>query len=182
MAREHWEQAKKLLLKLHELDVQGKAQTPEADEIRAQMEGPERYLTQLERERLDGLSADLYMISGTEVRLLEAPSPKVCEEILGGSDWDRKLAILRARNLQFSESNVACGRAVCWIELGDFDVALVFARHAFNIDQDNAFFRLILVECFLRLGRERDALKLFDDHHSTRNVYRRETELQAAGA
>jgi len=51
MAREHFEESKRLLLKLHALNAQGMDQSDVADEIREAMDLPARGLTPIERAR-----------------------------------------------------------------------------------------------------------------------------------
>ncbi len=140
MGREHYEQSKKLLLKLHELNVQGKDQTDEADEIREAMDAPARGLTSLERKRLKGLSADLYMLIGEEVKE-SAVLSDIDQEFLNSyraKDWDRVLEILRKKNLCLEEHLVASTRAICWLEFGDYDVSLLFAEYAVKLNPDEA--------------------------------------------
>ncbi len=62
------------LLRLHELEVAGESESDQAEAVRDSLEGPWRLLTDTEKERITGLSEDLY-------RNLEAreiyPDPRV---------------------------------------------------------------------------------------------------------
>src|SRR5579862_5197594 len=106
MAREHYEAYKRMLLKLHELDAQGKGQTAEANKIRAEMELPERHLSPLEQERLDGLSGDLYMLVGEEVKepADDTATPFAFRDLLRSKQWDDLLSI--PINSTFARSNL----------------------------------------------------------------------------
>lgn len=152
MAREHYEAYKRMLLKLHELDTQGKDQSPEANEIRDEMELPERHLTPLEQERLDGLSGDLYMLVGQEVKE-RSKQPVTVQDFLAcyrARNWDRVLQLLGISNFHMEEHIVACTRAVCWGAFGDYDVALLFAEHAAKLKPDNPNY-----QTFVRLYRSK---------------------------
>ena len=143
MAREDYEQYKKLLLQLHEMNRQGTDQTDEADVIRDQMDAPGYRLNEKELERVNGLSADLYMLTGEEI--LESPDlPDIDIEFskaYKAKDWDRVLEILRKRDPQLQAHLVAKIRILCWSKLGDNDVALLFAEHALKLKPDDAEYR-----------------------------------------
>ena len=139
MAREDYEQYKKLLLQLHEMNRQGTDQTDEADVIRDQMDAPGYRLNEKELERVNGLSADLYMISGEEVSLPETP-PMTLQDFLSNclsKNWDRVLEYFRAGPPGVSERVIASSRALCWGALGDYDVALLFADYALKLSPDD---------------------------------------------
>ncbi|HLX61762.1 MAG TPA: hypothetical protein VKX17_10815 [Planctomycetota bacterium] len=164
MAREHYEAYKRMLLKLHELDAQGKGQTAEANKIRAEMELPERHLSPLEQERLDGLSGDLYMLVGEEVKepADDTATPFAFRDLLRSKQWDDLLSILRKSNVPVQEDILACLRAVCWEALGDCDVSLLFVQHALKLQPNNRNYRVLSVLNRLKLGVQVDATELAD--------------------
>jgi hypothetical protein len=47
-------------LRLHQLDVEGRDESPEADLVRDSLDLPWQSLTDREKERIQGLSADLF--------------------------------------------------------------------------------------------------------------------------
>ncbi len=87
------------LLRLHQLDCDGRSESDEAEGVRDSLEAPWSLLSKSERERIRGLSADLYGIS--------APSPTVAPtkesqraiheamEARNVGNWDESLAIIR---------------------------------------------------------------------------------------
>ena len=160
MSREHYEAYKRMLLKLHELDAQGKDQSLEANKIRDEMELPEQHLTEQEQERLNGLSGDLYMLVGTEVK--EPSDPNVTRKDFFNSwqaqDWDRVLKLLQIKDiLHIHEHQLAALRATCWEALGDYDVALLFIEHAIKLDPKNPRYHFLKIHLLLKLGRVTDA-------------------------
>ena len=50
-------------LRLHQLMIEGRDELPDADAVRDSLDLPWRVLTEAERERIQGLSADLFDIS-----------------------------------------------------------------------------------------------------------------------
>lgn len=159
MAREHYEKYKKLLLKLHELIRHGKDQTPEADEVRDQMDLPGQNLTELEHDRVSGLSGDLYMISDSEVKeqcTREYTTAEFLTEY-NSRHWEQVLHILRQSTVQMRIDQVAAVRSVCWEELGDYDVALLFAEYALKLKPDELFYRYSVLLNRIRLGLDYDS-------------------------
>src|SRR6266566_2413562 len=98
----HFVQHESLLRRLHELMAAGKGDSDEADAVRDQMDVSWRALSREEIARLDGLSADLYMLEGEEV-LDPASAQGWTPERLGvelGSawnqgEWEKVLSLLR---------------------------------------------------------------------------------------
>jgi hypothetical protein len=60
MTENHFDTYVKHLKALHVLLAQGKDDSPEADEIRDQMDEPWRHLTENEKQKLRNLSESLY--------------------------------------------------------------------------------------------------------------------------
>ena len=56
------------MVRLQDLQAAGDNESAEADAIRDEMDGPWAAMSPAEQELVDGLSADLYMLSGEEVR------------------------------------------------------------------------------------------------------------------
>src|SRR5689334_17353563 len=72
-----------LLKRLHDLNLEGKLDSPEADLAREDMEEPWSQLSAADKAQLAGLSSDLYSFSG--------------EEVVRASDVDKAVLLERAR-------------------------------------------------------------------------------------
>ena len=71
-------QYERLLLTLHNLIAEGQGNTDVADDLREQMDQFWPAIDEKDRMILSGLSADLYMISGKEIRV---PSDAIATEL-----------------------------------------------------------------------------------------------------
>src|SRR5438105_4980179 len=90
-----------LLKKLHRLIAEGKGASEEADTVRDEMDRPERELSSEELARLNGLSADLYMLQGDEIfetSGTDTATPELLASHLDAAwheqDWQRVLELL----------------------------------------------------------------------------------------
>jgi tetratricopeptide (TPR) repeat protein len=128
-----------LLKQVHHLIAIGKGDSDEADELRERMDAPWYRLSDAERARLDGLSADLYMLQDDEVT--EKPVPAdLSLEAFGNqisyaqewNDWDAVLGLLRHRPAGTLPQSVAAWRARAYDALGHFDTAILFLDYAFK--------------------------------------------------
>ena len=105
---------------------------------------------------LKGLSADLYMLTGEEVKLT-ANQPVTEQEFFANyhaKNWDKALEILRMSTLPVEEHLVALGRMLCWDALGANDVALLFAEYALKLKPDNVGYRTSVRQHRVLLGLE----------------------------
>jgi tetratricopeptide (TPR) repeat protein len=121
-----------LLVRLHALITEGEGDSEQADTVREQMEPPERKLNRPEQDRLNGLSADLYMLSGEEVLQHPPVAPTQDElhehlkEYEQWNDWQSVLALLRRRPHLVNDDAVAFTRARAYAALGHHLPALLF--------------------------------------------------------
>jgi hypothetical protein len=122
----------RLLIFLNRTMAEGKSETDEAEAIRDQMEGPWRKLTLAERKRLDGLSADLYQLTGEEVFVAVA-DPVLLDLVrhefdtaVSDQEWQRALEMIRRRPRTAPNGVVAALRAFCYSRLGHEDAAKEF--------------------------------------------------------
>ncbi len=162
MAREDFKKSKELLLKLHEMVAQGTDQTDEADVLRDSMDLPARGLSPLEFTRLKGLAGDLYMLNGEEVKV-KTGQPYRHEEFCANQavkNWDEILSILRKSNFPGPEEGVALLRGMCWFEIGEIDVALLFIEHAEKLQPSNLTIRALALLYRVILGLNFDPQKL----------------------
>lgn len=88
----------RLLMRLHEVMAEGKGDSAEADALRDEMEKPEQELSHEEIMRLNGLSADLYMLQDDEIFEAHDGTQEQLREDLSAawerSDWETLLALL----------------------------------------------------------------------------------------
>ena len=131
------------LHRLHALFAAGKGQTPEADELRDTLDEPWTHLSEIERERINGLSADLYSLTDPP----EPPLPmnpqaeknladaiKACE----AGEWDRALGLLRRWSRYVEPARLSVLRGKIWIGAGDATTAALFFDHASRLEPENA--------------------------------------------
>lgn len=154
----------KLLLRLHELIVAGEGDTEAADDLRDAMDGPWSALDPTERERLEGISADLYMLFGEEI-LATVPDEQRTREWLGpryaaardaGDRW-QALALLRHGPVYLSKGQIATLRAVLYDLLGLPQVAVPFYELSLSLPHHPAS-ELVHIRLLLELGRTDEAL------------------------
>ncbi len=150
----------RLLRQLHALIVEGKGDSSEAAALSDQMDEPGRALAAEERDRLSGLSEDLYALAegaGQPVALSPQERRQWEEQFRQASDagnWDRLLQLLsRAPREALAPDMVRFLQAECWERLGDLETALVFLQEAVRLNPQRA----LAVERLLgRLGRAAD--------------------------
>jgi hypothetical protein len=151
----------KLLLELDQLMVQGKGNSPEADELREQMEMPWFEMSDSERERVGGLSEDLYALvsDGKAIAMSPAERAEYGSEAKAAlheaSDPNMALAFLRRPcPNDIPKDAIPFLQARQWERLGDLNVALRFMRAAEQRNPKQAASVLILLE---KLGRREEA-------------------------
>jgi hypothetical protein len=137
------------LRRLHELDLQGKNDSKEADTIRDEMDAPWYAMTSQEQERMGGLSEDLYALAeGGPPQIAMDDSKiqawkKVAEEckdryLRGDIDaWLKFWRKPRPNNFPapdgISTSIVHFFQAHCWDNLKDYETAALFRKAAENL-------------------------------------------------
>ena len=130
------------LHRLHALTLAGQSQSPEADAVRDSLDGPWYALSEAERERIGGLSEDLYSLSDP----LHEPSPADARatsqlmeavEARQAGDWDRALELLRRWGRHLSPADLSFQRGCVWQEAGDHATAALFFEHAARLDPEN---------------------------------------------
>ncbi len=138
---------------LHKLTVTDQDESPEADAIRDAADGPWEGLSETERNRVRGLSADLYSISDppsseplptnpqAQARLADAI------EARARGEWDRALELLRRWAKYISPAVLSFQRGFIWNEAGDPETAVLFYEHARRLDPENGSY----LTAFLRV-------------------------------
>jgi tetratricopeptide (TPR) repeat protein len=160
----------RLLMALHRLIAEGKGDTDEADAVREQMEWPERNLSRDEMDRLNGLSADLYMLQGNEI-FESLPQEERTRETLGIAlkeakdrrDWQKVLDLLRKGPVFLTSDQIAFIRTQAYKELGHLETALAFIEYAASLEPENALYDWKATEFLLDLGRYREARARTDE-------------------
>lgn len=138
-----YEQVERILLQLHDLRMEGKDDGAEAEQLWEEME---YYLEKLPPEAttfLEGLSADLYQISGEEILAKPSPSldPAAFLQSVHDNDWAASLVLARFEAvrdmLNWGNKEVAIHRANAWQQLGREELSLRFLEYAFTCDAED---------------------------------------------
>jgi tetratricopeptide (TPR) repeat protein len=145
-----------LLGELHDLGRRGQLDSPEADALREQMEVPWASLSDVQKQRVSGLSADLYALAGEELVTDPGPERDVAmqrvREAYELRDWDGLLAALRKTQDVWPAAVVSYMRARSWQELGRYAPAYWFFDHAHRLDPTDFHYQLLALDALLRRG------------------------------
>jgi hypothetical protein len=119
------------LARLHELIENGQDESPEADPVRDRLEQPWHDLTDVEKQRITGLSEDLYFLSDPVCERL--PMTPEADRALSDAraardagDSDRALMLLRRCANHVDPTKLAYERGRIWDQLGERDIAILF--------------------------------------------------------
>ncbi len=145
---------------IHELIAQGKADTEEHEALADLGDAPWYAMTERERERMRGLSMDLYALgeggpkrvrmSAEELAQWEEAA-RAAQAKLDCGDVDAALAFLRQPIPEGLPAYVVpFVQAQCWDKLGDPDTSAVFMKAARELDSGHA---LAVLPLSLRLER-----------------------------
>lgn len=141
---------------LHELALLGKNDSAEADAVRDRMDAPWEALSGTERQRLSGLSEDLYSISeATSVADAASASaisanhqvPEALDEafidrlamieVHYQGRWDEALEWVRDQEKTIPSMWTNLLRGLIWREIGDLETARLFFRRFDDLKGDN---------------------------------------------
>jgi len=144
----------------------GEEESPAEEALREQMLDSWRNLSVEELARVDGLSADLYMLSDEEIFEKVEPAertrarlgPRLREAWLR-RDWDAVLALLRTGPDFLDRAQLAYLRGRCWAGLGHHDVALLFSEYAARLKPDHVSYQVLPLEELLQMGQLEQALR-----------------------
>ena len=129
------------LHRLHQLTVAGNDDSPEADAIRDSLDRPWYELSETEKRRIEGLSADLYSITDPSKDLLPS-NPQVQRKLHEASEayhlgkWDLALEILRRWGSHVDPALLSFLRGTIWEKAGDNATAVLFFEHAAGLAPD----------------------------------------------
>lgn len=152
------------LLRLQALRGEGGSESAEANAIRVAMERPWDLLTDEEMNRIDGISADLYMLTDEEVfvcvpeeqRELDWLGPRLEQARLEENHWLR-LELLRHGPAFIPPAWLAFFRASSYRAVGLPQVAVLFLEHAWPLTGSPAW-RCSTMLLHMELGSWRQAL------------------------
>jgi len=151
-----------LLKRLHDLNLEGKLDGPDAELVRESMEEPWARLSAADKALLAGLSSDLYSFSGEEVvRTSDLDRPALMTRVgtaYENRDWSGLLEALRFTHQDLPPEVVAYMRGRCWQELGRPEAALWFFDHAHELAPANRNYALMRLDALFRAGRHQEAL------------------------
>lgn len=151
-----------LLKRLHDLNREGKLDSPEADLVREDMEEPWSRLSEVDKALLAGLSSDLYSFTGEEVVPGQEDDTTDWRERIRTTyenrDWLGLLEALRSAHQHVSAANLAYMRGRCWQHLGRPEAAFWFFDHAHSLAPANQSYAYLRLDSLLRTGRHQQAL------------------------
>jgi tetratricopeptide (TPR) repeat protein len=152
-----------LLRQLNQLAAEGNDESAEADAIRDRMETLHWKLSPAERERLRGLSSDLYMLQDEEV--YEPLPDGVTQESLRRSmrdawevkDYSQLLLILRKGPKFLAPDQVAFYRFYSYEGLGHYESSLEFLRYAIQLNHENWMYKGQLLNSLMEAWSTKEA-------------------------
>lgn len=158
----------------------------EADAIRDRMEEPWSRLSALEMELADGLSADLYSLSDEEFPPVDKSERILGEEELkrawDSHDWPSVLTLVRYGPAFLTRDQIACIRGICWLELGQPEVALAFLELASKITPGNVDYRIMVAHVAAQIGDAEKTEQLISGIDDLGSMTGPLQKLQLAGA
>jgi len=157
-----YQEAERLLLKLHELIRAGQGDGPEADAVRDSLDAPWEQLLPEEAARLDGLSGDLYMLMGEETFVEVSDEqrqqlPARLRDAFYARRYEEMLELLRWNPSFLPREGVAYIRARTWMALEHFAPAAEFFDYASELNPANPSYPALALAALLRAGRTEEA-------------------------
>jgi tetratricopeptide (TPR) repeat protein len=145
----------------------GLDETAEADALRDSLDAPWHLLTEEERERINGLSADLYSLSDPPA-LFRPQNPQAkskwdsARAAAGQRRFDEALALARRWQDYVEPAILAMLRGLIWHGSGHPEVASLFFEHASTLKPSEWQYKWAEMTAFSELGDPR-ALKIARD-------------------
>ncbi|HUY89252.1 MAG TPA: hypothetical protein VMV10_10995 [Pirellulales bacterium] len=130
----------RILRRLHQLEVAGQAQSPEAAELESQLEDAWEPLTSDQRESVAGLGSDLNWIRrglpprGTPKEKVQSEDLKAVQRAIQANRPREVLWRLRHCAAAMPQAELARLRGDAWAKLGEHETALLFFEHATRLD------------------------------------------------
>ena len=141
-AKEELQSAIAGILKLHSLSVHDMTDSPEADEIRDQLDGIWEKLSEDEQLLVRGLSSDLNWIEGGFAPRSDPSMPaeqdlRALAAAVEAQQWVKVLALSRKCARAIPPSGLAYFRGNAWMGLGFPAVACLFREYAHKLEPSN---------------------------------------------
>src|SRR6266851_2263544 len=158
-------QCAQLLQELHRLIAARQDDGDEAEAIRAKMDQLWHAMTEAERDRIGGLSEDLYILAEGGAKQVAMSAEEMAHwseqattglaHMFAGRDVDAALKFLR-RPMPHDRPRALIPflQARCWETLGERELALRFMKEAERLDPRQAVCVLLILE---KLGRTTEA-------------------------
>jgi tetratricopeptide (TPR) repeat protein len=146
---------------LHRLVRSGLEDSPEADAIRDATDGPWEALSDMERDRVRGLSEDLYAITEPNTGPLLEMNPQAQAQLIEAvearqrGDLDRALGLLRRLERHVAPALLHALRGEIWLDAGDLETAEMFFASAVELEPRNG----ILLSNWLLVLNQVDSMK-----------------------
>jgi len=124
------------LHELHRLTVAGLLDSPEADAVRDAADATWEALTEEEKQRLGGLSEDLYSITDPPRTAVKDLNPQAkarlaeVDQARQNGEGEKALELLRKWGTSLEPSAISVLRGAIWQEVGDLATAAIFYNHA----------------------------------------------------
>jgi tetratricopeptide (TPR) repeat protein len=173
------------MLRMHKFTLTDQDESQEAEAVRESMNDSWEGLSRAERERVTGLSKDLYEISDHPERNPEPMNPqaqgKLSEafEARERGEWDRALELLRRWGKYIPAALLSYLRGTVWRAAGDAATATVFFEHASQLEPDNENYQAILLHT-LKAADPQDATSRAEEVLQNSEAYKPAVVIYAA--
>jgi tetratricopeptide (TPR) repeat protein len=147
------------MLQLHRLMAAGLDDAEHGDALRDQMDDPWLAMNGRERELIQGLSEDLYVLAEGSKSVPASPAERAAWERQAGQafkagDYDGLLTLLRRPPADIPAAQIHGVQGWCWDRLGVPEVALEFMQAAERLDP---VYAAAVASILYRLGRADEA-------------------------
>jgi len=173
-------------LRLHQLTVERRDESVEADAVRDALDLPWHALTVAEKERVQGLSADLFEISEPTGGVAQGTNPQAQKNLTEAleakqrGEWERTLELLRRWGKHIAPALVSYLRGGIWVKAGYPEIGVVFYEHAAKLDPDNANYAGLVLNALESYDLRR-ALEMSNRILETRETQQPSLVVLAAG-
>jgi tetratricopeptide (TPR) repeat protein len=149
---------------MHLLNARGKGESDEADAIAEASEEPWNKLSPEERARINGLSADLHMLTGDEVHEKTELSQEQLTAALREA-WQREdavamLSLLRKGPTWLKDHQIAYWRWKYFHALGHVETAVLFLEYAAKAAPSEGGYTISLLHALIDAGRKPEAIQM----------------------
>jgi hypothetical protein len=143
---EHYRAMARGVRELHQLAACGKDDSPEADAIRDATDQPWTKLSEAERDRVRGLSDDLYSLAQprSAVEAMTSTAQAELDEVYAAMNdgaWDEALDLLRGHQAHVEPALLSYLRGKIWLAAGDPPTAALFLEHAARLRPNDQHYR-----------------------------------------